>query len=219
MSDFSRPVRRILGVGLMLALATFFVSLPNPARAMDATFADTENGCVFSLRGAVNANDPARFDRLVGERPECRYVSLDIRGGQLGPALIIGRSIRANGLTTIVLPDYACVGVCVWMLAGGAERIVLPKAAVGTQFSSFASNDQIQRVIREQIRRNGEAGAAAAIRAVERAVSQMMAGLVIYVAEMGITPSVLDAFAQSSPDAPHWLSQRELKEWRLISSQ
>eukprot|EP01037_Dinobryon_pediforme_P010839 gene10839-10919_t len=212
-----QPAGGPLQAVLVLAVTVAAGALPHRAQAMQATFADTEEGCILSLTGAVNANDPARFERIAGERPQCRIVSLDIRAGLLGPALTIGRAIRARGMTTIVLPDFACVGVCVWMLAGGETRIVVPKAAVGIQYSSFASNDQVQRQVREQIKRNGEGGAASTIRAVERAVAQMMAGLVIYVAEMGITPSALDAFAQSSPDAPRWLSQRELTEWRLVS--
>ena len=218
MNDTSRLMRPLRCAALILAMVMALVAAPRLGHAMEATFADAGDRCILSLRGAVTPNDPSRFESLVGERPQCRLVSLDIRAGLLGPALAIGRTIRARGLTTIVLPDFACVGVCVWILAAGTERIVLPKAAVGLQYSSFATNDQVQRQVREQIKRNGEASAAATIRAVERAVAQMMAAIVIYSAEMGLTPAVVDAFAQTSPDAPRWLSQRELKEWRLIAS-
>lgn len=110
--------------------------------------------------------EPRKGQALPADAPRV-IVAFDSNGGNVTPALVIGRRIRELGWNTlvgqarieddqVVFDEAGCYSACSMMMLGGVERLILPQSKAGVhQFSpefnkdeSFSADD-MNDVIRE----------------------------------------------------------------------
>lgn len=91
----------------------------------------TEAGTVIIwVSGEIKNGDDAKFRRLSIEHKDA-IVVLDSDGGQLMPALEIGKIIRLAGYTTMVGNDFVCTSSCALIWLAGSPRFLEAKGKVG----------------------------------------------------------------------------------------
>lgn len=103
-----------------------------PPRLVFTVENDDSLGPVLLMNGAIDQGDAERFATYLTTLAEVpATVSINSPGGAVDEALMIGQMIRDNTLNTVILPGMACLSACPYMLAGGVERRVSQKGAVG----------------------------------------------------------------------------------------
>ena len=166
--------------------------------------------------------------------PERTTVLIDSPGGAIGPAIAIGRLIRARGLRVEVArvaggkPTGAaarCASACVLVLAAGTSRIVGPAAKVGVHrlvdWTTYSRTWDVYRVLRRrgvEVRRVLLSRRILSSRDVfTEAPPRDYAAVRRYVAEMGETPDLV-RLMQGTPSAQlHWMTPEELRTTRIAT--
>ena len=101
------------------------------ASAADIKADKTEAGTVIIwVSGEIKNGDDAKFRRLSIEHKDA-IVVLDSDGGQLMPALEIGKIIRLAGYTTMVGDDFVCTSSCALIWLAGSPRFLETEGKVG----------------------------------------------------------------------------------------
>ena len=91
-----------------------------------------EAGGVLRLTGTFDQGAAQRFADEIAARGEyVRTVSLDSPGGSLDDAMEIARLIRKGGFATEVADGAICASSCPLAFAGGTQRRVGSRAAIG----------------------------------------------------------------------------------------
>lgn len=194
----------------LLPISAALVMLEAPATAWAAEFRFNDDGCHSSsveLAGDMQPGDGARFDQFVAQvtprstdsrRAPCKLwtVFLDSKGGSTTEAMLIGRRIRQLEAATYVRGDAVCASACVLVLAGGVQREVA--GTVGIHRPYFASlSPTLSSAAVRSLRDQGT-----------KAISH-------YLAEMDISPMLLDAMLSVPPEEMRLLTDAELDSFRL----
>lgn len=110
------------------------ITLPDelPPRLSFTVEETDEHGRLLFINGPIVNGDAERFDAFLASLADMPdKVALNSPGGIVDEALTIGRTLRAQEATTIILPGMACVSACPYVLAGGVERHVSLRGIVG----------------------------------------------------------------------------------------
>jgi len=102
------------------------------------------------IRGKITSDDVNKLKEAIEKaRKETNWetmggtvmplVILDSPGGEVLAAIEMGRILRSNNAQTWVLAECNCDSACVFLLAGGVERVVSPGASLGLHRPSFGN--------------------------------------------------------------------------------
>lgn len=156
-------------------------------------------GGVLMLSGTITTGAADAFAEEIGLRGDyVETVSLDSPGGSVDDALAIGRMIREAGFSTVVGDGALCASSCPLVLAGGTERSVSPRAAVGVHqiYASAAGADL------------GSAQAMSDAQAVTARITR-------YLDDMGVDPRVWINAMETPPDRLYYLTHEETADFAL----
>jgi hypothetical protein len=218
--------------GALVALVLFVLGLNARADAAEMEFRVVEIGAsencgskclyVISAQGEITENSADRFTEFLennmGQRHLNGIVLLHSPGGNVVGATKLGKVLRKLGVAVVVaraddatrligsnirLAPGRCMSACVFVLMGGAKRVVPTPSKVG-----------IHRMFRIETGRD-PAGGSSYRRVFANApfVEQLRQ----YSAEMGVSTSLVDSAERVSPDTVHIVSPAELTRWRLGS--
>lgn len=157
-----------------------------------------EPGGVLTARGYIDPGARARFEAELSARGEyVRMIALDSPGGALDDAIGMAKLIRERGLSTTVENGALCASSCPLVLAGGTDRSVGAKAAVGVhQFYSVSA----------------EPGEAAQAMSDAQATTARISR---HLTEMGVDPALWLHALDTPPRALYYLSASQMKGYRL----
>jgi hypothetical protein len=155
---------------------------------------------VLQASGSIDPGAAARLEQEFVERGEyIRTVSLDSPGGSLEDAMAMARLIRERGLTTEVRAGALCASSCPLALAGGTERKVAAKAAVGVhQFYAVTNREMAP----EQAMADAQITTARITR---------------HLIEMGVDPALWLHALDTPPRRLYYLSSEELSDYKLTT--
>jgi hypothetical protein len=178
---------------------------------------------VISAQGEITEHSADEFlsflDRTLGKHHLKGIVLLHSPGGNVVGAMKLGRVMRELGAAVVVaraggnaqvmgssirLSPGHCMSACVFVLMGGAKRIVPNPSEVG-----------IHRMFRIEAGRD-PAGGANYKRVY--ASNTIVETLRQYSGLMGVSPSLVDSAERVSPDTVHIVSGVEMRRWRLGTS-
>jgi hypothetical protein len=120
--------------------------LLTPVRALSANFnvvaQPGERLTFIEMSGPIAAGDDERF-RVIANRAPFLFtiVVLDSPGGSVGPALTIGREIKARGFSTIVKSGATCASACALVWLAGDSRYMARGAKIGFHAASIVEGD------------------------------------------------------------------------------
>ena len=157
-----------------------------------------EPGGVLSARGYIDMGARARFEEEILARGEyVRVVALDSPGGSLDDAIGMARLIREKGIATTVEDGALCASSCPLVLAGGMDRSIGAKAAVGVhQFYSVSDEP---------------AEAAQAMSDAQATTARISRHL----SDMGVDPALWLHALDTPPRSLYYLSAQEIQGYRL----
>ncbi|WP_417579172.1 ATP-dependent Clp protease proteolytic subunit [Pelagibacterium sp.] len=158
-------------------------------------------GGVLMLSGTIVPGAATRFAQEVDRRGDyVETVALNSPGGSVEDALAIGRLIRESGFDTAVGDGALCGSSCPLVLAGGIQRIVSDKAAIGVhQIYAGAGGEAI-----------GSAQAMSDAQSVSARIAR-------YLEEMGIDPLIWINAMETPPDRLYFLTLDEMEQTRLAA--
>jgi len=108
-----------------------FITTPDAGLRGAMTFTLGADG-VLRAQGSIAPGSTARLEKeIAAHGAAIKAISLDSPGGSLDDAMAMSRLVRAHGYATIVADGALCASSCPLLLAGGKERFVGPKAAIG----------------------------------------------------------------------------------------
>ena len=110
------------------AFALTLVAAPAAATVEHSTLAGGTEG--IYLTGEIQASDGAAFRELAGQFANA-MVFLESPGGDIVPAIEIGKLIRQHGYTTVVLADGTCTSSCALIWLAGTPRYLSPEGNLG----------------------------------------------------------------------------------------
>lgn len=166
-------------------------------------------GCtdfLLVVRGDMTPGDGARLTRAIQEvesrskdRPCAdKFLRMQLLsdGGSVEAAMELGRVIRKYGMEVIVPTDSHCFSSCVLALAAGADRLPFGRIGIHRPYFGDLSNQASIEEIRK--RQN-------AVRLKIRS----------YLAEMDVSPTLMDLMLSIPPEKVRILSKQELSDLRL----
>ncbi len=176
------------------------LDLPPMPETLQVRLAEEGDRTVLRLTGAIDVEAAERVDRALAraEAPP-QEVVLHSPGGVVIAALEIGRAVRAAGLPTRMEPGAVCLSACPYMLAGGTERRVSDRAAVGVHQSYYDSAAYLPLFIGVSDVQRGEADA------------------MRFLMEMGVDPLVRIPALETPPNDIYLLTGEELLAYRLAT--
>ncbi len=162
---------------------------------------DLGPGGVLTATGTIEPGAGARFAAELEARGEyVRTVSLDSPGGSLEDAMTMARLVRKLGLATEVADGAICASSCPLFFAGGVERRVGAKAAVGIhQFYAQSGGTP-----------EAPAQAMADAQVTTARISR-------HLADMGVDPAIWLHALVTPPRALYYLSPAEMVKYRLVT--
>ncbi|MCX7302840.1 MAG: hypothetical protein NTV73_00665 [Hyphomicrobiales bacterium] len=177
-----------------------FVTAGEDTLSQPMTFTLLASG-VLVAEGSIEPGAAARLAAEIEARGEyVKTISLNSPGGALDDAMEMGRLIRERGIATLVADGALCASSCPLVLAGGLNRAVGPRAAIGVHQFYAAT----------------KAGAAPAQ---AMADAQMTTARISrHLAEMGIDPAIWLHALDTPPQALYYFSPRELARYRLVTT-
>lgn len=157
-----------------------------------------EPGGVLRAQGYIDPGAWTRFEDEMTARGEyVRTVSFNSPGGSLDDAIGIASTIRGRGLVTEVPDGAICASSCPLALAGGVERRIGGKAAIGVhQFYSVAAEP------------TDPAQAMADAQATTARIAR-------HLSEMGVDPILWLHALDTPPRSLYYLSAEEIARYRL----
>jgi len=159
-----------------------------------------EAGGVLRAVGTFDQGSASRFASEVAARGEyIETVSLDSPGGSLDDAMAIARLVREKGFSTAVADGAICASSCPLVLAGGAERHVGERAAIGLhQFYAIGAPGTAP----EQAMADAQMTTAR--------ISRLLI-------ELDVDPALWLHALDTPPRALYYLSADELRKYRLVT--
>lgn len=168
----------------------------DPGELPDRLVLTQVEGPTWRLEGGISEGDAARVIRQIARAdPPVQRVILQSPGGSVADALALGRHLRAEGVTTIMLAGEFCHSACPYLLAGGTTREIDPAASIGVHQHYFGENSLLP--------------AFAAVEDIQRGQGEVMA----YLDEMGIDPLVMRHALNTPPDEIYVLLPEELARY------
>jgi hypothetical protein len=158
------------------------------------------SGGVLEARGTIDPGSAARFKAEIEARGEyVKVVSLDSPGGAVDDALAISALIRDKKLTTRVVTGALCASSCPLIMAGGTVREAEKDAVIGVHqvFNGGSTRPTAEEAM---------AGAQATTARVAR-----------HLDAMGIGAGLWFHALETPPDRLYYLSQAQLKAFRLVT--
>lgn len=160
----------------------------------------TDTPGLWRLEGAIAPGDGARVAaRLAAAEPPIETLLLQSPGGSVEDALLLGRTIRREGIATRVLQGEYCLSACPYVFAGGTERSAEPGAAIGVHQHYFGENTILPAFV--------------AVEDIQRGQGRVMA----FLDEMGIDPRLMQPALTTPADEIYILIEQELETWRLVT--
>ena len=178
------------------------INLPTdvPERLEFTTRDAGDFGSVLLLNGAIESGDAGRFAAHLASSGELSIpVALNSPGGDVEEALKIGRMLRAEEAKTVILPGMICASACPYMLAGGTDRRVSNRGAVGMHQHYYETPAYLP--------------AFWAVEDIQHGQGQVMEFLI----EMGVDSSVMLHSLNTPPDEIYVLVEEELLGSRLAT--
>lgn len=172
----------------------------NPDNLRDAMHFTLLPDGVLRAVGSIDRGAAARLEAELGERGEyVRTISLDSPGGSLDDAMLMAKLIRERGLSAEVQDGALCASSCPLILAGGKNRKVAEKAAIGVhQFYAVTSR---------------ELGPEQAMADAQLTTARITRHLI----EMGVDPALWLHALDTPPRRLYYLSAEELAAYRLVT--
>lgn len=162
---------------------------------------------LFVVKGEITRGDDVRLSQRINELksrlsdPNCTgsqfSMQLISNGGDVEAALALGRVIRQHEMRVIVPFDTSCLSSCVLVLAGGVDRIVGGKIGIHRPYFESLSD----RASIADIRKKREA---------------FLSTIRSYLAEMDVSPTLLDLMLATPPENMRYLALDELESLRLF---
>lgn len=126
---------------LILGACTSFASADTRLVEAKGDFKSVQDRAHLYMSGPITEQDLAAVERLISDATEKSYfrlfsgakrpvVFLNSPGGNLVAAIRIGRILRKHAAWTWVDRTAECASACVFILAGGVERNIVPGARV-----------------------------------------------------------------------------------------
>ena len=166
-------------------------------------FVDTEHpdlGPILLVSGTIEEGDARRLRaRLDGFPTAPPPIALHSGGGLVFEAIEIGQMLRARNATTLILPGAVCLSSCPYILAGGVDRRVSRRGAVGLH-QHFFDTPKFMPVI-------------LAIEDIQKGQGTTMRHLI----EMGVDAAIMQHSLSTPPDDIYILVEAELTESRLAT--
>ncbi|UYO01428.1 MAG: hypothetical protein KIT02_11975 [Devosia sp.] len=164
------------------------------------------SGGLLSLTGTIDPGSAERFAAEIAARGE--YVSrvlLDSPGGSVDDALMIGRLIREQELSTEVADGKLCASSCPLIFASGAERFAGRDAAIGVHqvYAAALSGDAVEAL--------SVAGVAMAD------AQRVTAEITRHLSESGVDPALWLHALETPPDRLYYLSPEEMEAYDLVT--
>jgi hypothetical protein len=132
---------RFIGVGALPSIL-----FPSAVAAAEIDMHRGSDGFnVISIIGDIEQGDDTKFKRLALESAE-GLVVLESSGGDLLPALEIGRAIQISGFGTYVAAGSVCTSSCALIWVAGSKRLLSRTARVGFHASYRDNNGRQEEV-------------------------------------------------------------------------
>lgn len=157
-------------------------------------------GQILLLQGEITIGDAdtvAAFLDGLNIPPD--LIALNSPGGLVDEGLALGRLIRARGLDTGVLSGAVCLSSCPYVLAGGVDRQVSRRGAVGLHQHYYEAPRYLPVLF--------------AVQDIQEGQGRTMAFLI----DMGVAPEVMLYSLQTPPEEIYVLVEDELRETRLAT--
>jgi len=133
-------LHRLLPVAL---IAPIFIH-PATSNAAEITYRElSSDSAVINIRGDITSGDFEKF-RRISVRYSQAIVTLDSDGGQLLPAIDIGKVIKITGYVTLVPENAICASSCALIWVAGSTRLLSPKGNVGFHASYRDNNGKLE---------------------------------------------------------------------------
>jgi len=176
-----------------------FITTPDEGLRAAMTF-DLGTDGVLHARGSIVPGSASRLEKeIAAQGARIKAVSLDSPGGSLDDAMAMSRLVRAGGYATIVADGALCASSCPLLLAGGTQRIVGPKAAIGLhQF--YTQGGDLMRP--EQALADAQMTTARISR---------------HLSDMGVDAAVWLHALDTPPRALYYLTPAEMARYRLVT--
>lgn len=161
-------------------------------------------GGVLEASGTIDAGASLRLDQELKSRGEyVRIISLNSPGGSVQDAMVMGKLLRASGISAEVVDGALCASSCPLLLAGGEKRLVGPQAAIGVhQFYAVSGG--------RDARSPGPAEAMSDAQITTARISR-------YLGELGVDPALWLHAMDTPPQSLYYLSADEMKKYRLAT--
>jgi hypothetical protein len=111
-------------MNLLIAIAAL-LAFTTPAVSAEIV----ANGDTISITGEIKQGDDIHF--LAAVTPQTRIVILNSPGGELNPALAMGRLVRAHKIKTVIPDSARCASACSMIWLGGVPRDIHGSGRVG----------------------------------------------------------------------------------------
>lgn len=157
-------------------------------------------GEVLVINGPIEPGDADRFAGYVESLDApIEGVAINSPGGAVEEALSIGRKLRDEEMRTLILPGTICFSACPYILAGGAEREVSLRGAVGLHQHYYDAPGYMPVFL--------------AVEDIQHGQGRTMDFLI----EMGIDPGLMLYSLNTPPDDVYVLVEEELLSTRLAT--
>lgn len=127
-----------------LAASIFAMFWGQAATCAEITHESSSNGTgVIAIQGEISARDAVTF-REIALRYRRAVVGLESNGGELLPAIEIGKLIQLAGFDTVVPSRAVCASSCALIWLAGERRLLASDGQVGFHASYRAKNGRLE---------------------------------------------------------------------------
>jgi hypothetical protein len=115
-------------------------AIPSVVRSATITHEPLGKGVeLIRISGEISSGDENKF-RVLALRYDKAVVALNSDGGELSPALEIGKAIHIRDYDTFVIDGDYCASACALIWVAGSTRLLEPRANIGFHASYFEKN-------------------------------------------------------------------------------
>jgi hypothetical protein len=139
--SFSKPLAAPLAAILAFCLVAETVS----AAEIQVTPATGGAPALILLTGEIQSGDSEKFSREAAANPNA-VVFLDSSGGEIVPAMEIGKTIRLREYPTAVYQGSSCASACALIWLAGSRRIIYDDGKVGFHASYKSEGKRLVEV-------------------------------------------------------------------------
>ena len=179
-----------------------------PIDAIAANISADPPSCIYRvyINGEIKAGDALNLSEKLqnlhklnkenGCNHPIGWARINSNGGDILESIAIGRLIRKNGMTVVVLRKSVCLSSCVFILAGGANRHA--DGGIGIHrpyFESLSHNLSVEQIRKVQIRNN--------------------ALIISYLKEMDVSTQLLEDMLSIPPEHTKMLTAEQVSFYRL----